>query len=415
MTLVTGTAGAGKTVFAAQYLAEGVRRGEPGGFVTFEERPEATMLNLNSLGLDIKEWEAAGTWSFVNASPRFDEPVVVGGSTTCRRCCCASATRRADRRGAGGDRLGRGAPRAVRAPGAGARRPVPARLPPGGGRRDVGHHRGAPRGRRRHLAAGLRGVLADNVIVLRNALENEKRRRTIEVLKLRGGAHQRGEHLFTLVPGRGLVVVPHEHVDFDYGTSTRRLPSGNPGLDAMLHGGFYDKSLVLVAGPTGAGKSLITTQFVGAGAANGERSLLISFEESRAQMGRNAAAWGLDFDEMERTGDLRIMVAAPESAPLEDHLMRMKEVIEEFQPDRVAIDSLTALQRISTVKTFREYLLGLTFYIKNHALLGLLTTTRIGLLDDRSRPTCTSRPAATPSSCCGMWVSKERCVAASAW
>ena len=39
LTLVAGGAGSGKTIFAAQYLAEGVARGEPGVFVTFEERP----------------------------------------------------------------------------------------------------------------------------------------------------------------------------------------------------------------------------------------------------------------------------------------------------------------------------------------------------------------------------------------
>jgi circadian clock protein KaiC len=381
MTLVTGTAGAGKTVFAAQYLAEGVRRGEPGVFVTFEERPAATRVNLRSLGLQIEEWEAQGMWSFVNASPRFDEPVVVAGlydlSSLLLRVRHAV------------EKLGavRVAIDSIGALLSQFQHPGPARE----GLFQLGYHL-EELGATSVITAeriddygpisrlGFEEFLADNVIVLRNALEDEKRRRTIEVLKLRGGAHQRGEHLFTLVQGQGLVVVPHENVDFEYGTSSKRLPSGNPGLDEMVHGGFYDKSLILVAGPTGAGKSLIATQFVGAGAASGERSLLISFEESRAQLGRNATAWGLDFDEMERQGELRILVSAPEAAPLEDHLMRMKHHVEDFRPDRVAIDSLTALQRISTIKTFREYLLGLTFYIKNHALLGLLTAAGFDLL-----------------------------------
>jgi circadian clock protein KaiC len=41
----------------------------------------------------------------------------------------------------------------------------------------------------------------------------------------------------------------------------------------------------------------------------------------------------------------------------------------------VAIDSLTALHRVATVKSFREYVLGLTFHIKEQAQLGLVTTT----------------------------------------
>jgi circadian clock protein KaiC len=62
---------------------------------------------------------------------------------------------------------------------------------------------------------------------------------------------------------------------------------------------------------------------------------------------------------MEASGSLCIVAHAPETASLEDHLQRMKATIEELSPDRVAIDSLTALQRIATVKSFREYVLGL--------------------------------------------------------
>jgi circadian clock protein KaiC len=381
MTLVTGTAGAGKTVFAAQFLAEGVRRGEPVVFVTFEERPDQTRRNLRSLGVRIEEWEAAGLWRFVNASPRFDEPVVVAGLFD-----LSSLILRV-RSAVGEIGAKRVAIDSVGALMAQFEQSGPARE----GLFQLGYHLEAL-GTTSVITAeriddygpvsrmGFEEFLADNVIILRNALDREKRRRTVEVLKLRGGGHQRGEHLFTLARGTGLVVVPHENVDFDYGTSTRRLPSGNPGLDAMLRGGFYDKSLILVTGPTGAGKSLVATQFVGAGAANGERSLLISFEESRAQLARNATAWGIDFDALEREGLLRILVAAPEAASLEDHLLAMKQAMTEFRPDRVAIDSLTALQRISTVHTFREYLLGMTFHIKNSALLGLVTAIGVELL-----------------------------------
>jgi circadian clock protein KaiC len=221
---------------------------------------------------------------------------------------------------------------------------------------------------------GFEEFVADNVVLLRNALLDEKRRRTIEVLKLRGGAHLKGEHLFTVADGEGIVVVPQDRFNFDYASSYQRLPSGIPALDEMLRGGFYDRSLILVSGATGTGKSLLATQYVAGGALAGQRALLLSFEESRDQLVRNAAQWGVDFAALERDGLLRIMSDAPESAALEDHLLRMKRVIDEFQPERVALDSLTALQRISTVKSFREYVLGLTFHIKANGMLGLLTT-----------------------------------------
>jgi circadian clock protein KaiC len=160
-----------------------------------------------------------------------------------------------------------------------------------------------------------------------------------------------------------------------YASSTRRLTSGVSSLDDMLRGGLFEKSLWLVAGATGTGKSLLTAQFVAGGVAAGERCLLHSFEESHAQLVRNAAAWGVDLESMEASGSLQVVAEAPEAASLEDHLQRMKAAIDRFEPDRVAIDSLTALQRIATVKSFREYVLGLTFHIKLRSMLGMVTST----------------------------------------
>ena len=377
LTLVAGTAGSGKTVFAAQFLAEGIRNAEePGVFVTFEERPQATRENLRSLGLEIEEWEAENRWRFVDASPRLDHQTVIAGKYDLSSLIV--------RVGHAVQEVGA---KRVSVDSVGAlisqfEHPGPARqaifqlashLEELGVTSVMTAERDDDYGSISRF--GFEEFVADNVLVLRNSLSAEKRRRTIEVLKLRGGAHAKGEHLFTVISGRGLVVVPHEGIDFGYGTSTTRLSAGNERLDAMLNGGLFDKSLVLVSGATGTGKSLAATQFIAGGAQNGEKALLLSFEESRDQLARNAAGWGLDFDAMERDGRLRILSEAPESAGLEDHLLRMKSEIDEFAPDRVAIDSITALQRVSTVRSFREYILGITFHIKANALLGLMTAT----------------------------------------
>ena len=375
LTLVGGTAGSGKTVFAAQFLAEGIRRGESGVFVTFEERPTGTRRNLRSLGITIDEWEAEKRWCFVDASPRYDEEVVVAGeydlSSLILRVTHAVQEIGAKRVAidsigalvAQFDQLG---------PARTALFQLANELEALGTTTVMTAERGEDYGPISRF--GFEEFVADNVLILRNALESEKRRRTVEVLKLRGGSHLKGEHLFTVLAGKGIVVVPMENVDFGYGSSSQRLSSGNEQLDQMLRGGFFDRSLILVSGPTGTGKSLLATQFVAGGVRNGERSLLLSFEESRDQLARNAHAWGIDFDELEASGDLRVVSEAPEAASIEDHLLRMKAEIEAFRPDRVAIDSLTALQRVATVKSFREYLLGLTFHIKMNAVLGLVTS-----------------------------------------
>ena len=80
-TLLTGTSGSAKTVFAVQFLASGIEEArEPGVFVTFEEPASDIRRNMESFGWDIGAWEEGGLWAFVDASPRVDsEPIIFSG------------------------------------------------------------------------------------------------------------------------------------------------------------------------------------------------------------------------------------------------------------------------------------------------------------------------------------------------
>lgn len=374
--LVTGTAGSGKTIFASQFLADGVALGEPGVFVTFEERPARIRSDVRAFGWDIEAWESSDRWAFVDASPNhIDEVDTSGGFDLAPLIARVSyAIERIGARRVAIDSVGAlitrfedhgPARRALFQLGAALEELGVSTVMTGERSEDYG-----PVGQ-----IGFEEFLADSVLLLRNALRGEKRRRTIEVLKLRGGSHLRGEHLFTLQPSSGLTVVPNVAVDLTHESSTERVTSGNLELDGMMNGGLLRGSLLLVTGPTGTGKSLLTAQFSSGGVAAGEKTLLQSFEESRSQIMRNAKAWGIDFEEMEATGRLKILADAPEACSLEDHLLRLNAAIEEFEPDRLAVDSLTALQRVSTVTSFREYALGIAFQLKARGLLGLFTAT----------------------------------------
>jgi circadian clock protein KaiC len=151
----------------------------------------------------------------------------------------------------------------------------------------------------------------------------------------------------------------------------------------MCDGGFFRDSIILVSGATGAGKTLMSTEFLAAAQAP-ERCLLFAYEESRDQLIRNATGWGLNFEEMEQDGRLRILCEYPETLGLEDHLVKMKGVIEEFKPTRIAIDSLSALERGSTLKSFREFVIGLTSYIKGQEIAGLFTSVTPSLMGGTS-------------------------------
>ena len=378
LTLVSGTAGSGKTVFASQFLAVGIRdAGEPGVFVTFEERPEGIARNVRSFGWDVAAWQEERQWRFVDASPSHDVDTVFTGGSYDLQPLLARVLGAVDEIGAKRVALDSLGALLAQFESSTPARQIVFRLADALRDRGVTVVMTAERAEDYGPVAahGFEQFVADNVVVLRNALEGEKRRRTIEVLKMRGGAHLKGEHLFTLLPGQGMVVVPVAITAAPLHASSVRASTGNDVLDRMLGGGLFEKSLVLVAGATGTGKSLLAAQFVHGGAVRGERVLLHSFEEGREQLIRNAANWGMDFQQLEADGRLRIVAEAPEAAALEDHLQRMKTVIDEFRPARVAIDSLTALHRVATVKSFREYVLGLTYHIKERARLGLVTTT----------------------------------------
>jgi circadian clock protein KaiC len=385
VTMVAGPTGSAKTVLAGQFLASGARSGEPGVFVTLEE-PEADLRrNLTTLGIDVAELEESGDWAFVDAAPRYDpdqDPTLpVRIDTLAAQIGQAmdrtGATRIViDSYGAAGfgaeDQRGRQRLRSLlselRRMGATVILTVETGATVGG---DLPGH-------------GVGEFVADTVILLRNSMEGESRRRTLEILKMRGAPHRRGQFPFTIVPGRGVVLLPPPVQQLDRGSPDARVTSGNAEVDGLCGGGFFRDSIVLVSGATGTGKTLMATEFLAGGVARGERSLLLAFDESRDQLRRNVRGWGYDFDDAEADGLLRVVSTYPEAATHEDHLVAIKAAIDEFGPARIAVDSLSALERVGSAASLRDFITGLTAYVKATRMVGLFTVATDTLLSGSS-------------------------------
>jgi KaiC/GvpD/RAD55 family RecA-like ATPase len=67
--LITGGTGTGKTTFCAQYLWEGLKKGEPGVYITLEEDPEDIRADVKRYGFDFTQYEKNGTFKFVYQNP----------------------------------------------------------------------------------------------------------------------------------------------------------------------------------------------------------------------------------------------------------------------------------------------------------------------------------------------------------
>lgn len=379
-TVVAGPAGAAKTLFAAQFLAEGVRRGEPAVFVTLEEPAVDLRANFATLGWDVAAWEAAGDWRFVDGSPlvlvpgerpRFDVEVLA-----------AQIGAAVDRTGA--RRLALDSLTAVMA------------LQP-----DPGLARQLLRTlvlRLRSMALtvvvtvetddGASGVLsdygveefvADNVVLLRHLREGTFRRRTVEVLKMRGAMHHKGDVPFTIVPGEGVRVLPvndrSDVVDLTR-PAPHRVPTGVAGWDEASGGGLLSGSSTVLFGATGTGKTMLVTQFAVEGAARGERVLLLAYEESHEQVLRNGAALGHDAVALEREGLLHVAAYYPEVASLDDHLVQLRELVENLRPTRIGLDGLSALERLGSPRSYTNFLLGVTGLVRDHRLTSVVTVSR---------------------------------------
>ncbi|NUQ20385.1 MAG: circadian clock protein KaiC [Gemmatimonadaceae bacterium] len=385
-TLIAGTAGSAKTVFAVHYIAAGITQaGESGVFVTFEDSVADVRKNMLSFGWDIARWEKEGKWAFVDAAPDAEGPIAVVGDYDLGGLL-ARIEHAVKKIGATRVSLDSLNALFVQFRDHAMLRAELFRITSTLKRMGVTVLFTGERTEEYGDVTrfGIEEFVADNVVILRNSLEEERRRRTVEILKMRGTTHQRGEFPFTITSRDGIVVIPLSQIELTQSSSTVRITSGVKELDRMCGGGFFRDSVILASGASGTGKTLLVTQFMSGGYNAKERSLLFAFEESKDQLFRNAAAWGMDFEAMEKKERLMVVNRYPHAMAMEDHLVEMTELIEEFRPNRVAVDSLSALERVSSLRGFREFVISLTSTLKKKETAGLFTSTSPSLLGGTS-------------------------------
>lgn len=370
-TLVCGSAGCGKTLFASTFLVNGARNGEPGVFVTFEERPPDIIDNVASLGCDLAQLIADGKFYIEHIAIDPSELAEVGDYDL--EALFLRLELAVDEIGAKRIVLDTieslfsafSNPAILRAE---IRRLFDWLKDKGLTAVITGE-----RGDGSLTRQGLEEYVSDCVILLDHRVHNQVSTRRLRIVKYRGTAHGTNEYPF-LIGEEGFSVLPVSSLGLEHKVFDERISSGIADLDAMLSGGgFHRGSSILLSGVAGTGKSSVAMCFADAACRRGERALYFSFEESARQTVRNMRSIGLDVQPWIDNGLLRSVAARPTFYSLEMHLAIMLREVARFSPSLVVLDPISAFTESGDPQEVQAMLLRVVDYLKSHGITALFT------------------------------------------
>jgi len=128
-------------------------------------------------------------------------------------------------------------------------------------------------------------------------------------------------------------------------SSKRRVLSiGIPELDKMMGGGIWEGDSVLVAGPSGTGKSVLATQFLAEGLRKGEAGIAAIFEERPEGYAARAGTFGLDLEKPQQRGMLEMLYLRPLDLSVDETMQEILDAVQRINAKRLVIDSLVGFE-----------------------------------------------------------------------
>jgi KaiC/GvpD/RAD55 family RecA-like ATPase len=172
---------------------------------------------------------------------------------------------------------------------------------------------------------------------------------------------------------------------------TSRVPTGIPGLDELISGGFAGNTVNLVSGPAGSAKSLMALQYIYNGVKDrDETGIYLTLEEPRENILRALNAYGMDISKYEEEGkfillDLgevrrRVNVSEEEGVIGFNALIELLKNLMDFTgAKRFALDSVTAvgLYYEDSPGVLRRELFKFAGFLKEKDITSLLITESI--------------------------------------
>jgi circadian clock protein KaiC len=214
--------------------------------------------------------------------------------------------------------------------------------------------------------------ISDAILRLDQIKRNSKNQRFMKVVKVRGRKYDSDDIPISITKD-GLHVFPNVHNGLNYESTEEKIATGNMLLDEMLYGGIVKYSSTLIAGTTGAGKSILSLQFILDGLQKKEKCLLIGFEESKNQLLRNAKVFGWDLGKYEQEGLLSFYCSHPTDAILEQHYQEIYERIVNKDIKRCVIDSLSAVSHAYSLEDSSIFISQVNGLLKKNKVTSFFT------------------------------------------
>ena len=198
-------------------------------------------------------------------------------------------------------------------------------------------------------------TVADGIFWLSQAASRNSIVRKIQVVKVRGQGPIPGLHTVKITE-HGLRVYPRLPNPAQRGAgasmSRERRRTGIDGLDEMMAGGIPSGYSIMVVGPSGAGKTILSTQFIREGIAQGERGVIAVFEK-RPDEYLTTAPGGQHLSQLVAGGMLKMLYLRPLDLSVDETMDELAEAVREVGATRVVIDSLMGLE-LALAPSFRE-------------------------------------------------------------
>lgn len=211
-------------------------------------------------------------------------------------------------------------------------------------------------------------TVADGVVWLSQEVHRNSVVRRLQVVKARGMASMAGLHTMRITSA-GVQVFPRtpEQPRDDLPAGRSRLSTGIPGLDEMMGGGIPAGDSLVLAGPTGTGKTTFAIKFISAGLAAGEAAVIAIFEEHPEMYLQRAKSLEAELREAVRKDKLRIIYLRPLDLSVDETLEEIRSAVQHIGATRVVIDSISGFE-MALAPAFRE-----DFRESLYRLIGALT------------------------------------------